>query len=85
MDDPQLTEAQRSDLTVRMVEAQQRMLGEMMNADPAAAQKKTDDFGCRMVQVDPGPGGAVAGGIVCGKNFASGSGLQVTGTMTQVR
>lgn len=85
MDDPQLTDAQRSDLTVRMVEAQQRMLEEMMNADPAAAQKKTDEFGCRMVQLDPGPDGAVAGGIVCGKNFASGGGLQVTGTMTQVR
>jgi hypothetical protein len=85
MDDPGLTDAQRSDLTVRMVEAQQRMLAEMMNADPAAAQKKIDEFGCRMVQVDPGPGGTVAGGIVCGKDFAGGGGLQVTGTMTQVR
>lgn len=85
MDDPRLTDAERSDLTVRMVQAQQRMLEEMMNADPAAAQKKTDEFGCRMVQLDPGPDGAVAGGIVCGKNFASGGGLQVTGTMTQVR
>jgi hypothetical protein len=85
MDDPQLTDAQRSDLTVRMAYAQQRMLEEMMNADPVAAQKKIDEFGCRMVQVDPGPGGAVAGAIVCGKNFAPGGGLQVTGTMTQVK
>ena len=85
MDDPQLTDAQRSDLTVRMVEAQQRMLGEMMNTDPAAEQKKKDDFGCRMVQLYPGLGGAVAGGIVCGKDFAPGGRLQVTGTMTQVR
>jgi hypothetical protein len=85
MGDPQLTDAQRSDLTVRMVQAQQRMMEEMMNADPAAAQKKTDDFGCRMMQVYPGPGGAVEGGIVCGKNFAAGGALRVTGTMTQVR
>jgi hypothetical protein len=84
MDNPELTDAQRSDLTLRMAYAQQRMLTEMMSADPTAEKKKTDDFGCRILQVDPGPDGAVTGGIVCGKNFASG-GLQVTGTMTRVR
>ena len=85
MNDPQLTDAQRNDLTVRMVEAQQRMLEEMMSADPAAAQKKIDEFGCRMVQLDPGPGGVVAGGIVCGKDFADGGALRVSGTMTRVK
>jgi hypothetical protein len=85
MNDPQLTDAQRSDLTVRMVQAQQRMMEELMNTDPAAAQKKIDDFGCRMVQLYPGEGGAVEGGIVCGKNFAPGGSLQVTGTMTLVK
>jgi len=84
LDDPKLTSAQRNDLMVQMVTLQQKMMQEMMQADAAAAQKKIDDFGCRMVQVYPGPGGVVEGGIACGKNFNGGV-LRTTGTMTQVR
>ena len=85
MNDPKLTDAQRNDVTVRMVQAQQRMMDEMMKADPAAARKKVDDFGCRMLQVYPGPGGTIGeANFVCGKNFNGGV-LRTTGTMTQVK
>lgn len=84
MGDPKLTSAQRSDLTVQMVKLQQEMMLEMTQADPAATQKKIDDFGCRILQVYPGQGGAVEGGFTCGKNFSGGA-LRTTGTMTQVK
>jgi len=84
MGDPKLTPQQRSDLTVRMIQAQQRMIEEMTKANPAAAQKKADDFGCRILQVYPKEAGAVEGNFACGKNFNGGT-LRTTGTMTQVK
>jgi hypothetical protein len=83
MEDPKLTMEQRGDLTLQLVRAQQKMMEEM-TADPAGAQKKIDDFGCRILQVYPGEGGAVTAGVTCGKNFYGG-GVELTGTMTQVK
>jgi hypothetical protein len=84
MNDPKLTGAQRSELTLQMVKAQQRMLEETMKANPADAQKKIDDFGCRIMQVYPGQAGAVEADFSCGKNFNGGA-LRTTGTMTAVK
>jgi len=84
MNDPSLTQAQRSELTVQMIKAQQRMMEEMTKADPAAAQKKIDDFGCRMMQVYRDKAGAIEANFICGKNFNGGV-LRTTGTMTVVR
>lgn len=84
--DPKITEAQRKALAERMAKAQQRMMEEIMKpaANPAAAQKKVDDFGCRILQVYPAADGAVKGMTVCGKNFNAGR-LETTGTMTLVK
>jgi hypothetical protein len=84
--DPKLTDAERRALAERQAKAQQRMMEEMMQAgkDPAAAQKKVDDFGCRILQVYPGEAGAVRANIACGRNFNGGN-LQTTGTMTLVK
>lgn len=86
LQDPSLTDAQRDALTERMMKAQQRMVEDMMKLqnDPASAQKKVDDFGCRLVQVYPGPAGAGKGTILCGKNFHGGT-IQATATMTIAR
>jgi hypothetical protein len=86
MNDPKLTDAQRQALGQRQAKAMQRMMDEMMKAgaDPAAAQKKVDDFGCRQMQVFPTEGGAVRSNIACGRNFHGGN-LQTTGTMTLVK
>lgn len=48
--DPKLTDAQRDALMERMGVVQQRMMDEIMKAgaDPAAANKKVDDFGCHI-------------------------------------
>ena len=80
--DPKLPPAEQQALAQRMVKAQQRMMDEMMKAgaDPAAEQKKVDDFGCFRLVVQPGEGGAVRGTVTCGKNFNKGN-LEVTGTM----
>jgi hypothetical protein len=54
------------------------------STDPAVAQRKVDDFGCRLLQVYPGKAGAAEGTVLCGKNFNGGV-LRTTGTMTLVR
>jgi hypothetical protein len=84
--DPKLTDAQREALGERMAQAQTRMMEEMVRgaSDPAAAQKKVDDFGCRLLQVYPGEGTAVTGNFLCGKNFSGGM-LATKGTLTVVR
>jgi hypothetical protein len=70
----------------RMMKAQQRMMEDMMKLqkDPASAQKKVDEFGCRLVQVYPGQAGAGKATILCGKNFHGGT-IRATATMTIVR
>jgi len=84
--DPKLTDAQRDALAERVAKAQQRMMEEIMKpaANPAAAQKKVDDFGCYILQVYPGANGVVRGMTVCGRNFNAGR-LETTGTMTLVK
>lgn len=58
--------------------AQERWIKEMeaATADPAALQKKNDDFGCRTVNLTVADG-RVTGNITCGRNVGS---LQLTGT-----
>jgi hypothetical protein len=84
--DPKLTDAQRDALSERLAGAMQRMMDEIMKpaANPAAAQKKVEDFGCHIMQVYPGDAGAARGMTVCGKNFNGGR-LETTGTMTRVK
>ena len=86
MADPKLTDAQREALGERLGKAMQRMMDDVMKAaaDPAAANKKQEDFGCHILQVYPGDAGAVRGMTVCGKNFNGGR-IETTGTMTQVK
>lgn len=86
MADPKLTDAQREALGERLAGAMQRMMDELMKAgaDPAAANKKQDDFGCHILQVYPGEAGAARGMTVCGKNFNGGK-IETTGTMTRVK
>ncbi|HEY7658521.1 MAG TPA: hypothetical protein VH881_16785 [Burkholderiales bacterium] len=86
LQDPKLTDAQRDALMERMMKAQQRMMEDMMKLqkDPASAQKKVDEFGCRLVQVYPGQAGAGKATILCGKNFHGGT-IRATATMTIVR
>jgi len=85
--DPKLTPAQRTALMAKMGEAQQRALATLtkgLQTDPTGANKETDDFGCRLLQVYPGQAGAAEGTILCGDNFNGGM-LKTTGTMTIVR
>ena len=86
LQDPKLTDAQRNALMEQLMRAQQRMVDDMMKlqTDPASAQKKVDDFGCRLVQVYPSQAGAGKGTILCGKNFQGGT-IQTTATMSIVR
>ena len=88
LDDPKLTQAQRDALMQRLSKAQMRAMDEMLKGATAgaaaAADKARDDFGCRLVQIDPGANGAAKATVLCGKNFYKGV-LQTTGTMAQVR
>lgn len=88
LEDPKITQAQRDALMQRFTKAQMRAMDEMLKGATMeaakAADKKTEDFGCRLVQIDPGANGAARATVLCGKNFYKGA-IQVTGTMTQVR
>jgi hypothetical protein len=66
---------------------QQRMMEGMLEglqSDPAAMQKKVDEFGCGLLQIHPGKAGAAKGMMQCGKSFSGGV-LELTGTMTLVK
>jgi hypothetical protein len=51
---------------------QERMMKEVQAqmADPAAVQKKQDDFGCSSIYVSQGTAG-LRGNVSCGKNVGS--------------
>jgi len=80
--DPQtflkMTDAQREALSEKMEALSERMAKETeaMVADPSAAQRKQDAFGCQYVSLTL-DGRDVRGSISCGKDVGS---LQVTGT-----
>jgi type II secretory pathway pseudopilin PulG len=86
--DPNLTQTQRDALMQRLTKAQVRATEEMLkNATPqaaAAADKAREDFGCRLIQIDPGASGSAKATVLCGKNFYKGV-IQTTGTMAQVK
>ena len=88
LSDPKLTQQQRDALMQRLTKAQVRMTEEMLkNATPqaaAAADKAREDFGCRLIQIDPGANGTAKATVICGKNFYKGV-VQTTGTMAQVK
>jgi hypothetical protein len=87
LSDSSITEAQRQKLMQQMAVLQQRMIENMLKnaqADPAIAQKKIDDFGCRRLQVYPEAGTAVKATMLCGKNFNNGV-LELAGTMTMMK
>ena len=86
MGDPKLTDAQRDALGERYGKAMARMNTEMMAmmTDPNAAQKKIDDFGCRLIQAEPDGTGKLTGAMLCGKNVNNGT-VQVSGTIATVK
>jgi hypothetical protein len=61
-----------ADLQKKMEVAQERMMKEVQSqiADPAAMQKKQDDFGCSSIYLSPGATG-LKGNVSCGKNVGS--------------
>lgn len=61
-----------ADLQKKMEVVQERMMTEVQAqiANPAALQKKDDDFGCRSIYLSPGPTG-LKGNVSCGKNVGS--------------
>ncbi len=67
-----------ADIQKKMEVVQERMMKEMQAqiADPAAMQRKQDDFGCGSIFLYPKAGGITTGSISCGKNV--GSSLEVT-------
>lgn len=73
-----MTEKQREALTAKLEALSERMTkeAEAMMADPTAAQRKQDAFGCQYVSLTLGAPN-VTGHISCGKDVGS---LQVTGT-----
>jgi hypothetical protein len=60
------------------------MINEMMASikDPAAMQKKQDEFGCHTIRAIPDAAGKVTGTIGCGRLVGN---PQITGTLTFVR
>lgn len=72
-----MTDAQRDALMARLEKATEQMSkdAEAMMADPAAAQRKQDAFGCHYLRLEQ-EGTSVSGNISCGKDIGS---LQVTG------
>lgn len=87
MSDPKLTDAQRDALGQRYGKLMQQMQAEMMAfmSDPAAAQKKIDDFGCGMIQFDSDPTGKGTGSLSCGKNVGDNGNVQITGSISIVK
>ena len=87
MADPNLTDAQRDALGQRYAKAMQQMNAELMAlmTDPNAAQKKVDDFGCRMIQFYPDGTGKGTGSLSCGKNVGKEGVVNFTGTVTVVK
>jgi hypothetical protein len=77
-----LSQAEQTALVNRMGQLQQQMMKEMMTgvSDPAAMQKKQDDFGCHNLTLRAGQSGSVSGTVQCGRNVNNGS-LTVNGTM----
>jgi hypothetical protein len=61
-----------ADLQKKMEVVQERMMKEVQAqmADPAAVQKKQDDFGCSSIYVSQGTAG-LRGNVSCGKNVGS--------------
>ena len=68
-------------LQKKMEAVQDRLTKEMQAqvADPAAMQRKQDEFGCGTIFLEP-KGGTVTGNVSCGKNVGS---LQLTGGLGQ--
>ncbi len=82
MSDPnafmKMTDAQRDALMARLEAVTERMgkEAEAMVADPAAAQRKQDAFGCQHLSLKL-VGAGVTGAVSCGKDLGQ---LQLTGT-----
>jgi hypothetical protein len=64
-------------LTEQMLKEQQAAI-----ADPAAMQRKEDEFGCRHLTLKTSADGAATGTVSCGKNVGS---LSLTGTAKAVK
>ena len=73
-----MTDAQRDALMARLEKVTEQMSkdAEAMMADPAAAQRKQNAFGCQYLRLEQA-GATVSGSISCGKDVGN---LQVTGT-----
>jgi hypothetical protein len=88
MQDPQafmkMSDKERDEVMARMEALTEKMLKEQQAAlaDPAAMQRKEDEFGCRHLTLKTSSDGAATGSVSCGKNLGS---LNLTGAAKPVR
>jgi hypothetical protein len=88
MQDPEsfmkMTDKEREAVKERMQALTEKMMKEQQAAiaDPAAMQRKEDEFGCRHMTLKASADGAASGTMSCGKNVGS---LTLTGTAKAVR
>ena len=88
MQDPQaftsMSDKEREALMARMEALTEKMMKEQQAAiaDPAAMQRKEDEFGCRHLTLKAPVGGATTGSISCGRKVGS---LSLTGAAKAVK
>lgn len=88
MQDPEafmkMSDQAREEVVERMGALTEKMMKEQQAAmaDPAAMQRKEDEFGCRHMTLKTEAGGTASGTMSCGKNVGS---LKLTGTAKVVR
>lgn len=88
MQDPdaftKMSDKEREALMARMDALTEQMIKEQQAAiaDPAAMQRKEDQFGCRHLTLKTSADGTASGSVSCGKNVGS---LDLTGTARAVK
>jgi hypothetical protein len=88
MQDPEsfmkMTDKEREAVMERMQALTEKMMKEQQAAiaDPAAMQRKEDEFGCRYMTLKTSADGAASGTMTCGRNIGS---LSLTGTAKPVK
>ena len=88
MQDPEaftkMSDKEREEVMARIETLTEKMLKEQQAAiaDPAAMQRKEDEFGCRHMTLKTLADGAATGNMTCGKNVGS---LKLTGTAKAVK
>ena len=88
MQDPEafmkMSDKERDEVMARMEALTEKMMKEQQAAiaDPAAMQRREDEFGCRHMTLTTSADGTASGSMSCGKNVGS---LKLTGSARAVR